>query len=446
MSPNFFTEIFEKNLTKKAIIYDLISITYADLLNKISKIKIYLINTNIKTSDVVVVLGDFSASSISTLFALIELNCIVVPISINDKNKKKKIYEIANADFIVEYEKEDKIKIKALKKNPKKNNLYQIVKKRNCPGLVLFSSGTSGEPKAAVHDFTKLLEKFKLKRKSLVTINFLLFDHWGGLNTMFHILSNAGTLVITYDRSPDAICKLIEKNKVELLPASPSFLNLFLLSNSHKKYKLNSLKIISYGTEPMPKTTLEKLTHLFPNVTFQQTYGLIELGVMRTKSESNGSLWLKIGGEGYQYRIRNKLLEIKAESAMLGYLNANSPFTKDGWYQTGDKVETKGEYIRIIGRKSEVINVGGDKVYPQEVENILLQMKNIADVTVYGEYNAILGNIVCCNILLLQPQSKSALKGEIQEFCESKLEKFKIPVKVTIMKDHNITNRLKKKR
>ena len=446
MSVNFFTEIFEKNLTKKAIIYDLISITYADLLNKISKIKVYLTNTNIKPSDVVVVLGDFSASSISTLFALIELNCIIVPISINDKNKKKKIYEIANADFIVEYEKDDKIKLKALKKNPKKNNLYQIIKKRNCPGLVLFSSGTSGEPKAAVHDFTKLLAKFKLKRKSLVTINFLLFDHWGGLNTMFHILSNAGTLVITYDRSPDAICKLIEKNKVELLPASPSFLNLFLLSNSHKKYKLNSLKIISYGTEPMPKTTLEKLTYLLPNVTFQQTYGLIELGVMRTKSESNGSLWLKIGGEGYQYRIRNKLLEIKAESAMLGYLNANSPFTKDGWYQTGDKVETKGEYIRIIGRKSEVINVGGDKVYPQEVENILLQMKNIADVTVYGEYNAILGNIVCCNILLLQPQSKSALKGEIQEFCESKLEKFKIPVKVTIMKGHNITNRLKKKR
>ena len=50
---------------------------------------------------------------------------------------------------------------------------------------------------------------------------------------------------------------------------------------------------------------------------------------------------------------------------MLGYLNAESPFTKDGWFKTGDSVEVKGEYIKILGRKSEIINVGGDKVYPE---------------------------------------------------------------------------------
>lgn len=70
---------------------------------------------------------------------------------------------------------------------------------------------------------------------------------------------------------------------------------------------------------------------------------------------------------------------------MLGYLNAPSPFTDDGWFITGDSVEVNGEYLKILGRKSELINVGGEKVYPQEVENIILELGNVREVTVYGE-------------------------------------------------------------
>ena len=71
-----------------------------------------------------------------------------------------------------------------------------------------------------------------------------------------------------------------------------------------------------------------------------QTHGLSEVGILRSKSEDSNSLWVKIGGEDYQTRIKD-MLEIKAKSAMLGYLNAPSPFTKDGWFMTGDKVEKR---------------------------------------------------------------------------------------------------------
>ena len=64
---------------------------------------------------------------------------------------------------------------------------------------------------------------------------------------------------------------------------------------------------------------------------------------------------------------------------MMGYLNAENPFTEDGWFITGDEVLQKGDYIKILGRKSELINVGGEKVYHQEVENILLEMNDIVD-------------------------------------------------------------------
>jgi acyl-CoA synthetase (AMP-forming)/AMP-acid ligase II len=91
---------------------------------------------------------------------------------------------------------------------------------------------------------------------------------------------------------------------------------------------------------------------------------LSELGILRCKSKAADSLWVKIGGEAFETRVREGLLEIKAKSAMLGYLNAPSPFTDDGWFKTGDLVEVDGECFRILGRKSDLINVGGEKVYP----------------------------------------------------------------------------------
>jgi acyl-CoA synthetase (AMP-forming)/AMP-acid ligase II len=167
---------------------------------------------------------------------------------------------------------------------------------------------------------------------------------------------------------------------------------------------------------------------------------------MRSKSKSSDSLWVKIGGEGFETRIVDGLLEIKAESAMLGYLNAPSPFTEDGWFITGDHVEVDSEYIKILGRKSELINVGGEKVYPQEVENILLEMDNIKEVIVYGEKNAIIGNIVCAKVTLKQQEDKKDLVSRLKKHCMGKLPGYMIPVKISIIKEMQHNERFKKNR
>ena len=178
---------------------------------------------------------------------------------------------------------------------------------------------------------------------------------------MLYTLSNAGCLVTVQDRSPDAVLTAIEKYRVELLPTSPTFINLILLSEAYKNYDLTSLKTVTYGTEPMPESTLLKFHELFPQIDLLQTYGLSEVGILRSRSKSSDSLWLKVGGEGYETRIVDGIFQIKAASAMLGYLNAPSPFTEDGWFNTGDAVEVDGDYIKFLGRKSEMINVGGEK-------------------------------------------------------------------------------------
>jgi len=348
--------------------------------------------------------------------------------------------------LIIRIKKEDDIEFIQREKIQEVNDFYLLLKEKCVPGLILFTSGSSGQPKAALHDFTKLLAKFTIKRKSLRTINFLLFDHWGGLNTLFHILSNGGTVVIVENRTPDHVCELIDKYKVELLPTSPTFLNMLLISRAYERNDLSSLKIISYGSEPMPESLLTHLNRIFPNLIFQQTYGLIELGVMRSKSEANGSLWVKIGGDGYQTRVVNDLLEIKAESAMLGYLNAPSPFTEDGWFMTGDQVEVDGDYFKILGRKSEIINVGGEKVYPQEVESVILELTELSDVIVYGEDNNLTGKIVCAKVSYQGSELKSDIIKKIKTHCRLKLQSFKVPVKIVLTDLTFESDRFKKNR
>lgn len=446
MYTEFFLNKFSNKLEDIAIVWQDKRIKYKDLIKKYHYIKKWLVNKKVSNNDIIGVSSDFSPNTIALLLCLINMRCIIIPLPHkNDLLLNKKI-KIAGINKIIDVDYEDTLSIKNLNKIEEKNPLYKHLIDLNAAGLVLFSSGTSGEPKAAVHNFFKLLDKYFEPRQAKITLNFLLFDHWGGLNTMFHIFANLGTLVVTDDRSTDRVCELIDDYQVEVLPSSPSFLNLLLVSGAYKRYKLESLKTISYGTEPMPQYLLEKLGKIFPNVRLLQTYGLIELGVMKSKSENNSSLWLKIIDKNYKTRIRDGTLQIKTNSAMLGYLNAPSPFTCDGWFDTKDKVIKKNGFIKILGRKSEIINVGGEKVYPQEVENEILKMPNIADVTVFSEKNLILGEIVCAKLKLIKNNEKSTVFKELKNFLRKKLESFKIPIKIEIEHKDQFGSRFKKQR
>ena len=212
-----------------------------------------------------------------------------------------------------------------------------------------------------------LVEKFRNKiRRSYRTLIFLKLDHIGGINTLFSILLNGGTLITPGDRTPLAVCAAMEKYKVELLPTTPTFLNMVLVSGAWQDQDLSSLQVITYGTEPMPVSTLESLNRSFPNVTFKQTYGLTELGIFSTKSKTSDSTWMKVGGQGIETKVKDGTLWVRSGAAMMGYLNGPNPFDKEGWYDTGDQVEMDGEYLRIKGRHEERINVGGERCFRQK--------------------------------------------------------------------------------
>ena len=347
----FLLDKFDDNANQNAIAHGATVVTYGQLSANVRYRISWLTEKGVKRGDVAVLLGDYSLEAVSIFLALTELGCILVPLtpevfeslsddSINEVAPMWKVDATLDALAIEQYSQENIVR----------PELYDLLEDTLAPGLVMFTSGTSGKPKAVVHDFAKLLEKFKTPRPAMITLNFLLFDHWGGLNTLLHCLSNTCLIVFPEGRTPQAVCALIEKHSIELLPATPSFLNLLMLSKAYADYDLSSLKLISYGAEPMAETTLKTLVKVLPYVELRQTYGMIELGVLRAKTRSSDSLWVKVGGPGYELRVVNNILQIKAESAMLGYINAPSPFTEDSNFITGDLVEQDGEWLQILGR------------------------------------------------------------------------------------------------
>lgn len=435
---DFLLNTFEKNIFSDAIVWRGVSYSYTDLLESFNLWTDRLVQLGVNPGSVVALEGDFSPNAVALLLALIEKEVVVVPFATSVANNREKMLGIAQVGTLITFNSDDSFSIAALNHSVTEPLILEL-KNRGHSGLIVFSSGSTGEPKAIVHDFVLLLEKFKVKKLKKRMLTFLLFDHWGGINTLLYILSNAGCIITVQERTPDAVLSAIQKYRADILPTSPSFLNLLLLSEAYKHYDLSSVERITYGTESMPESTLKAIHKIFPNVVLQQTYGLSEIGVMRSQSKSSDSLWVKIGGEGFETRVVDGMLQIKAESAMLGYLNAPSPFTEDGWFMTGDEVEVDGDYYLIKGRRSEIINVGGQKVYPAEVESVILQMDNVLDVVVSGEKNPILGNIVTAKLHLSEDETVKDLTKRLKLFCKGKLQSYQVPQKVTI-EDRDFAN------
>ena len=419
--------------------------TYQQLLNRIDDARRQLGAHGVNAGEIVLLDADFSPAAIAMLLACMAQRVVIVPVASHVTADRNKLAEIAQATRSIRIDECDAYLFSAMDRKVTHPLLVQI-QSLGAPGLILFSSGSSGEPKASLHNLDFLLSKFKTRRHTQRMITFLLFDHIGGFNTLMYTLANHGCVITLESRDPEVVCRTIEKHRAEVLPTSPTFLRLMLMSGAHLRHDMSSLNVINYATEVMPDATLRSLHEAFPNIELRQSYGLSELGILRSQSRSSDSLWVKVGGEDYQTRVVDGVLQIKAKSSMMGYLNAPSAFTEDGWFNTQDEVEVDGEWLRFKGRRSSIINVGGEKVYPEEVETVILEVDNVIDATVTKESHPFTGNIVVASVQVREPEDVKQLTARIRKHCFSKLPSFKVPVKITIAESSNVSERFKKKR
>jgi acyl-CoA synthetase (AMP-forming)/AMP-acid ligase II len=422
--------------------------TYALLQQAVQVWRFDLQRRQIPPGASVAVIGDYAPDVTALMLALIGNGNIVVPLTRETSPQHERFFALADVRHRFDFG--DGMPRYAAVPGSGSHPLLERLRDEGEGGLVLFTSGSTGQSKGAVLKVSALLQKYRdlapEQQRPLRTAAFLKLDHIGGINTLFATLFHGGAAIPMTDRSVEAVCAAVQQHRVELLPTTPTFINMLLFSQAHRTFDLGSLKVITYGTEPMPPSTLRAANEALPGVRFKQTYGSTELGIFATRSESSSSTWLQISPRDAAMKVHNGSLWIRSGSAMLGYLNAPHPFDEDGWYDTGDQVEVRGDYLRILGRKSEIINVGGEKVFPAEVESVLLEMGNVRDALVWSKHSPLTGHIVAATLSLNSPEHRASLQQRVYEHCAGRLQHYKIPRFVMAADKELIGNRLKKLR
>lgn len=441
---DWLLERFATARERTAFVHHGKAFTYGEMVDGIAAAEVRLQALGVGHDDTVVVLADYAPEVVCVLLALARLRATVVPMTRGSVIEESEVLGISGCTRRIVFSPDGRAWDIESRRERVSVPLLDAFRQTGRPGLVLFSSGSTGKPKGMLHDFWRVMDKFKVQRAPVVAIPFLMLDHFGGINTILAITSGLGTVVTTENRLLPTICEAIQTWKVDLLPTTPSFLTMLAATDLPRRYDLSALKRITYGTETMPQTTLDRIRERFPGVELQQTYGLSEVGVLRSQSRPDGSLWVRIGGQGFETQVRDGILWIRSEFRMLGYLNAPSAFDDEGWFNTQDRVEVDGDYFKILGRVTDLINVAGQKVYPAEVEDVILQLPRVTDVVVKAEKHALLGQIVVAHVALSAPEPAAELRARVRAACLAKLTAYKVPAKVLLMEAEMYSARFKK--
>jgi acyl-CoA synthetase (AMP-forming)/AMP-acid ligase II len=184
----------------------------------------------------------------------------------------------------------------------------------------------------------------------------------------------------------------------------------------------------------MPESLLARLKAAFPRVRFIQTFGTSETGITRTESPEAGSTFLRFEDPNLEWKIIDDELWLRSRTQIAGYLNAsNECFTTDGWFRTGDKVEQgPNGTIRVLGRMGEMINVGGEKLMPAEVESVVLSIPGVTDCRARGEPNALTGQTIVVDVVA-SDTDQEALRAAIRSACREHLARHKTPTRVNFV-------------
>lgn len=282
--------------------------------------------------------------------------------------------------------------------------------------ITLFTSGTTGLPKKVVHTFQSITRFVKISETNKVNVWGFAYNptHMAGIQVFFQALLNGNLIIRLFGISKEQIFDSIEKHTISNISATPTFYRLLLPAQG----RFTSVNRITSGGEKFDVKTAEQLKQLFPNAKFTNVYASTEAGTLFAAIGNDFSI--KPEMKTFVQIHDNELLIHKS-------LMGKSEYSNSEWYHTGDIVKIVSEnplQFQFVSRKNEMINVGGYKVNPGEVEETIRKIEGIQDVRVFSKSNSVLGNIICCEVV---KTSNEIDEVSIRTFLQSKLQEFKIP-------------------
>ena len=304
--------------------------------------------------------------------------------------------------------------------------------------ITIFTSGTTGQPKKVVHNIVTLTRAVRIGDRYKGQIWAYAYNptHMAGLQVFFQALENQNTLVNVFNQSREYIYQQIREKGITHISATPTFYRLLL--PFEQGYK--SVIRVTLGGEKSEQHLYDSIMKIFPNAKFNNVYASTEAGSLFAAK-----------GDCFQIpeAIKDKFKVVDDELLIHKSLLGSSDDFKftDDYYHSGDLIEWVDDVqglFRFKSRKNELINVGGYKVNPGEVEVAILDIEGVRQAMVYGKANSILGNVLCADVVLEPGFTLTGL--DIKKVLSSQLQDFKVPRRIKFVEEISLTRTGKMKR
>lgn len=310
--------------------------------------------------------------------------------------------------------------------------------KKSESNITIFTSGTTGQPKKVEHTVASLTRSVRTGDKYVGQVWGYAYNptHMAGLQVFFQAFENLNTLVNIFGASRAKVYESIKSRGITHISATPTFYRLLLpFEDSY-----DSVVRITLGGEKSEKSLYEAINKIFPNARINNVYASTEAGTL-----------FAARGDAFQIpeNLRDKFRVVDNELLIhKSLLGSSESFSFNGdFYHSGDLItwvdKDKGLF-KFVSRKNELINVGGYKVNPEEVEDVLMKLPGVKQALVYGKANSVLGNVLCADIVLQEGVELTEL--DVKKALSAQLQDFKIPRRIKFVESMQLTRTGKLKR
>jgi acyl-CoA synthetase (AMP-forming)/AMP-acid ligase II len=308
--------------------------------------------------------------------------------------------------------------------------------------IFLMTSGTTGLPKVVEHQYERLVGRIapsaqlqaNRQARWLLTYQPTAF---AGVQVLLTACLTDG-VAIEAERTPAGFAAAAERYQSTHISGTPTFWRAFLMAC--EPARLPHLRQITLGGEAIDQTTLDRLARAFPSARVTQIYASSEAGSLLAVSDGRCGFpadWLGQEVQGVRLRIRDGILEVFSPRSMVGYhaLGHAPPTTEDGWLVTGDRVRVEGDRIIFLGRRDAMINVGGAKVFPQEVEAFLLSLPDVAEARVQAARSPITGQVLVAQVVVAPGAAHPAdqVRLAVLQACRQRLPRHQVPARIEVV-------------
>lgn len=457
-----------------AIIHGDKQITYRQLVNSILNISNRLTELDVAKNDRICLFVNNSIEYVILYYAVWKAGCIVVALNIESKvrdisnwlkhsDAKLLIFDdsLSESKRILD-NKDSNIKYICVD-NIFNNKVTNAVVDSNLPdpediASIIYTSGTTGNPKGVTlshknlyFNMMSILDYLPITDNDIF-INVLPFYYSYGNSVLHtHMMKGACIVLINSMMFPKVVLEAIEKHKATSLSGVPSTFLLLLNRTNMSAYNIESIKYITQAGGAMAPSTTKKLIETLPNSSIYIMYGQTEASARLTYLEP-GRIIEKMSSigkpiSGVEVSVINEngeqadigeigVLHVRGNNIMKGYWKdpklTSTVIDENGWLNTGDLVKSDDEgFLYIIGRKSEMIKSGANRISPKEIEEVLLLLPEIHDCAVIGVEDDMLGEVI--KAYIVSGDNIDALK--VKKHCKDNLANYKIPKYIEFIND-----------